>query len=80
MTNKQILSAQKVLRRLEGTPVKFYGDSGKQYWQVTYDDITYRELLSVVTAVANIPVKEINTQPIRDTAFESITDYHRDKI
>lgn len=80
MTNKQIMDAQKILRRLEGTPVNVYGDNGKVFWQVTYDDDTYRDLLNVVTAVARIPVKEVYTQPIRDTEFESITDYHRDKI
>ena len=84
MTNKQIMDAQKVLRKLDSTPVKFYGKDGGLYWQVTYDNDTYNKLLNVVTAVANTPVKEPNIvreQPIvRDVMYESVVDYHRDKI
>lgn len=80
MTNKQIMDAQKVLRRLEGTPVKIQNDKGMVYWQVTYDNDTYSNLLNVVTAVANTPIKEVYTQPIRDITYESVVDYHRDKI
>ena len=78
MTNKQILNAQKVLRKLESTPVKVYRGDGTVCWQVTYDNETYRDLLNVVTTVANIPVKEPTF--VRDTAYESVVDYHRDKI
>ena len=78
MTNKQIVDAQRVLRQLEGTPVRVTNDNGQIFWQVTYDDGTYRDLLNVVTAVARIPVKE--TSIVRDTAIESVVDYHRDKI
>ena len=83
MTNKQIVDAQRILRRLEGTPVRFTNSNGQVFWQITYDDDTYRSLLNVVGSVASIPIKEVhtNTQPtVRDTAFESVTDYHRDKI
>lgn len=82
MTNKQIMSAQKVLRKLEGTPVKFYREDGEAFWQVTYDNATYINLLDIVSSVANTPIKEqyVYSQPVRDVAYESVVDYHRDKI
>lgn len=80
MTNKQIIDAQKILRRLEGTPVKVCSDSGQVSWQVTYDDGTYRTLLNLLTTVATIPIKESKETFVRNTAYESVVDYHRDKI
>ena len=91
MTNKQIVDAQKVLRRLEGTPVKIQNDSGQVFWQVTYDNETYNNLLNVVTAVASTPIKESytttyvnpnvnpNNLPPEATVI-SVMDYHRDRI
>ena len=77
MTNKQIMDAQKILRRLESTPVRLCSDDGHTFWQVTYDNETYNDLLNVVSAVAKIPVKETF---VRDVVYESVVDYHRDKI
>lgn len=87
MTNKQIVDAQKVLRRLEGTPVKVQNDSGQVFWQVTYDNETYNNLLNVVTAVASTPIKESytttyvnpNNLPPEATVISAM-DYHRDRI
>ena len=72
------MDAQKILRRLEGTPIKVINESGNIFWQVTYDDETYRNLLNVVGTVSRIPVKEPTF--VRDTVYESVIDYHRDKI
>lgn len=80
MTNKQIIDAQKILRKLEGTPTKFYREDGEPFWQVTYDDATYRDLLNVLVAVSHTPIKETVSSFVRDTAYESVIDYHRDKI
>lgn len=81
MTNKQIMDAQKILRRLDSTAVRVSQKDGDVFWQVTYDNKTYNDLLNVVTAVARTPIKEYTPiQPVRDTVYESIIDYHRDKI
>ena len=82
MTNKQIIDAQKILRSLEGTPTKFYREDGEAFWQVTYDNDTYNALLNIIVAVSRIPIKEtyIRESYVRDTAYESVVDYHRDKI
>lgn len=64
MTGKHIFEAQKVLRLLDGTPIKVDGD--RKYVQVTYDMETYNSLLSVLFAVANLS--------------EQREEYHRTKI
>lgn len=75
------MDAQKILRRLDSTPVRLQNSSGQVFWQVTYDNNTYNDLLNVVTAVAKTPIKEYTyQQPARDTMYESVIDYHRDKI
>lgn len=94
MTNKQIVNAQKILRQLEGTPVRLQNDSGQVFWQVTYDDKTYNDLLNVIVAVAQTPIKEVQT-PVRESRVTtyvnpntlspeasviSMMDYHRDRI
>lgn len=87
MTNKQIIDAQKILRKLEGTPTKFYREDGEAFWQVTYDNETYNNLLNVVTAVANTPIKESYTATYvnqnnlpPEVPVISVMDYHREKI
>ena len=76
------MDAQKILRRLDSTPVRVQNSSGQVFWQVTYDNNTYNDLLNVVTAVAKTPIREYSqpVQPIRETVYESVIDYHRDKI
>lgn len=73
MTNKQIFDAQKVLTKLQGTPVRLYNQSGQSFWQVTYDNETYNLLLGVVTAVAELPIRSIST-------FPDEQDYRRERI
>lgn len=73
MTQKQIVDAQRLLRKLESTPVKFYGESGIQYWQVTYDNETYNALLGIISDIARTP---LYTQ----TQFEVTENYHREKV
>ena len=85
MTNKQIVEAQKLLRKLESTPVRVQNEQGMMFWQVTYDDSTYRMLLKILTDVASIPIKEYDYTPryVSNTvqpSTESVTTYHRDKI
>ena len=76
MLNKHIVEAQKVLKRLDGTPVKFLGGDGKQHWQVTYDDDTYNSLIGVLEAVAHTPMKEyVESAPVIE-----LPEYHRNKI
>ena len=74
MTNKQIIDAQRVLKRLEGTPVRVDREHGQTVWQVTYDDNTYNALLGVIDAVAHIPLKEYLPP------YQPPADYHRDRI
>jgi hypothetical protein len=73
VNNKQIFDAQKVLSKLQGTPVRLFNETGQAFWQVTYDDETYKLLLNVVSAVANTPIR---------STYEVIEpqDYHREKI
>lgn len=71
--NKHIIEAQRILKRLEGTPVRVQREHGETVWQVTYDDDTYNNLLTVITEVANTPLREA---PIP----QAIIDYHREKI
>lgn len=68
ITNKHIMSAQQVLRKLEGTPIIVRPDNTIQ---VTYDHDTYRALFEVIVAVAETPVYDT---PI------SVTPYHREKV
>ena len=75
MTNKQIISAQKVLRVLESTPIIMERDKV----QVTYDMETYNDLLGIITDVANTPLKEYGARVIPNTYVQPI-DYHREKI
>lgn len=85
MTNKQIVEAQKLLRKLDGTPVKVYNEQGNVFWQVTYDNDTYSSLINVLEAVAKLPIKEYTVYP--QPAYSSYTqpdstptEYHREKI
>ncbi len=90
MTNKQIIDAQKVLSKWRGTPVKMLEEHGQVYWQITFDNDTYGKMLSVVSAVAEMPIREAyvpSPQPIYSRAYTSYNtssepplDYHRDKI
>ena len=68
MTNKQIFMAQKILRKLDGTPIRMSGD--RKTVQVTYDMDTYNNLIDVIMAVANTPIVETYELP----------GYHRDRI
>lgn len=81
MTNRQIVEAQRILKRLEGTPVRIDKEHGETFWQVTYDDDTYNKLLSLVEAVAKTPMKEVNYDMSPDgNPIISSTPYHREKI
>ena len=73
MTNKQIFAAQKVLTKLQGTPVRLFNETGQAFWQVTYDNETYNMLLEVVTAVAETPIRTIST-------FPDEQEYRRERI
>ena len=85
MTNKQIVEAQKLLRKLDGTPVKVYNEQGDVYWQVTYDNSTYSSLINIIETVSKLPIKEYATYPqptypsYAQPASNPI-EYHREKI
>ena len=74
LTDKQIMKAQRVLRKLDATPVKLTRGDGVICFQVTYDNTTYNELLSVLNDVASEPLR-CQAEPII-----SIADYHREKV
>ena len=85
MTNKQIVEAQRLLRKLEGEPVKVYNEQGITFWQVTYSNDTYNSLMNIVEAVAKTPIKEYNSYP--QSSYVSYTqtnlnlpEYHREKV
>lgn len=80
MTNKQIIDAQKVLSKWRGTPVKMLEEDGRVFWQITFDNDTYGKMLSVVSSVAEMPIKEVYQTTYREPQFNPITDYRRDKI
>lgn len=85
MTNKQIVEAQKLLRKLDGEPVKVYNEQGTTFWQVTYTNESYNSLLSIIESVANTPIKEYNSypQPTYSNYAQLISDsteYHREKV
>ena len=84
MTNKQIVEAQKLLRILDGTPVKVYNEHGDVFWQVTYSNDAYSALVNVVETVARTPIKEYSSSisSLYSQTTNSVTtpDYHRDKI
>ena len=82
MTNKQIVEAQKLLRKLDGTPVKVYNEQGNVFWQVTYDNDTYSSLINVLEAVAKTPIKEYttSTNSLYSLYQQPSKDYHREKI
>ena len=69
MTNKQILTAQKILRKLDGIPIKVTND-GRSIIQVTYDLDTYNMLLGTLSDVAAMPMAE----PLDSSG------YHRDRV
>ena len=92
MTNRQIVEAQKLLRKLEGEPVKVYNEHGECFWQVTYSNDSYNSLINIVEGVAKTPIKEYSSYPTAPTrpltasvypptasAYSSV-DYHREKI
>ena len=85
MTNKQIVEAQKLLRKLDGETVKVFNEQGTTFWQVTYTNESYNSLLSIIESVANAPIKEYNSypQPTYSNYAQSIadsTEYHREKV
>ena len=81
MINKQIMEAQKILRKLDGTPVKVYNDHGEVFWQVTYDDNTYNTLLNILDSIAKTPIKEYYNMPsYPQPTYYPPADYHREKI
>ena len=84
MTNKQIIEAQKLLRKLEGEPVKVYNEQGTTFWQVTYENDTYCSLINILESVANTPIKEYSSypQPTYTPYSQHVftPDYHREKI
>lgn len=73
MEQKTIISAQKVLRSLDKTPVKVMRGDGEVCWQVTFDNSTYNSLLSIISEVANTQIHSAPT-------IESIVEYHREKV
>lgn len=77
LTNKQIVDAQRVLKRFESTPVKFIREDGVSCWRVTYDDDTYNLMLGVISAVAEMPIRELETPT---EIASSVVAYHREKI
>ena len=92
MTNKQIIDAQKVLSKWRGTPVKMFEEHWKTYWQITFDNDTYGKMLSVVSAVAEMPMQDTytttytpqRTYPKQNNpyinSYNPEAEYHRDKI
>lgn len=75
MTNNIIVKAQKVLRKLEGTPIVVQPDNSVR---VTYDYDTYSALFEVLVAVSKESIREIDLPEY--TYPKSITEYHREKI
>ena len=83
INGKHIIAAQKLLRKLESEPVKVSNEQGTAFWQVTYSNNSYIELLKIIEAVANTPMGDYdNSSYIQPEVnqFTSITGYHRDKI
>ena len=86
MTNKQIIEAQKLLRKLEGEPVKVFNEQGITFWQVTYSNESYNSLMSIVESVAKTPIKEYANYPqptytcYAQTNTVPTAEYHREKI
>lgn len=85
MTSKQIIEAQKLLRKLEGEPIKVYNEQGTTFWQVTYSNEAYNSLINIVEAVAKTPIKEytVYPQPTYSNYVQtnsSPVEYHREKI
>ena len=85
MINKQIIEAQKLLRKLEGEPVKVYNEQGTTFWQVTYSNESYNSLLNIVEAVAKTPIKEYTAYPQQTYSTyaqpnATPIDYHREKV
>lgn len=92
VTNQQIFDAQKVLSKWRGTPVKMLEEHGQVFWQITFDNETYGKMLSVVSAVADLPIQETYTTtytPQRNyqksshayiNTYNPEAEYHRDKI
>ena len=76
MTHKTIMQAQKVLRKLEGTPIIVKPDNSVQ---VTYEHETYSALFEVLVAVSKEQLGESETVAPSPYA-QSITEYHREKV
>lgn len=68
ITQKHIIDAQAVVRKIESTPIIVNPDNSIR---VTYDHATYNKLLGVLVAVADSSLDARATFP---------TDYHREKI
>lgn len=68
MTNKQILMAQQMVRKLDGIPIRI--SENRKTVQVTYDMDTYNLLLGTLTAVAEMQI----TEP------QGLSGYHRDRV
>lgn len=58
LTTKQIADAQKFLQRLKSTPVKVINDHGDVFWEVTYNNRDYIDLLNILTGIARNPIEE----------------------
>ena len=58
LTTKQIADAQKFIQRLKSTPVKIINEHGDIFWQVTYSNQDYLELLNILTGIARSPIEE----------------------
>lgn len=73
IADSQIVKAQKVLRKLDATPVKLLRGDGVVCIQVIYENDTYNDLLSVLNSVA--------TEPLRcQVVQEPVDGYHRIKV
>ena len=76
MLNKHIVSAQRVLRKLEGTPIIVKPDNSVQ---VTYDYDTYSSLFEILVAVSKEYVAY--PEPVNPVIQSvPVTEYHREKV
>jgi hypothetical protein len=73
VTQKQIVAAQKILRRLDKTPIKLMRADGKVCFQVTYESDMYNDLLNIIETVADTPL-------YNQTTFDTPINYHREKV
>ena len=74
MLSRHIVNAQKVLRKLEGTPIIVKPDNSVQ---VTYDSETYKMLLEVIVACSEERVEVEESRPLERPVMPS---YHRERV